>query len=161
MTDRLTTADRSLINRARALATVRGDEGIAIVTGSSDPDVAFGYAQHLLASMADLAERLGGGEDQAGDDDVRVAEARRRLAAFPPDTELAAMTPAKLQLHLVRVHGAAQMLNAVIRDGEREAAEDSIRLNAIRQLLRHFDWQRHDRQLALEAVERIVEGGTP
>jgi hypothetical protein len=100
MTRNLTDADRSLINRARALATVRGDEGIAIVTGSSDPDVSFGYAQHLLASLAYLAERLGGGD-----------------------------------------------------------AEDTRRLAAIREVLAHFDWEYHDRQLALEAVERIVEGG--
>ena len=99
----LTNADRSLINRARALATVRGDEGIGIVTGSTDPDVAFGYAQSLLASLTDLAERLGGGEDQADD--------------------------------------------------------DAQRLNRIREVFAHFDWEYHDRQLALEAIERIVEGG--
>jgi hypothetical protein len=98
----LTSVDRSLVNRARALATVRGDEGIAIVTGSSDPDVAFGYAQSLLASLADLAERLA---------------------------------------------------------GEGQANEDTRRLNRIREVFAHFNWEFHDRQLALEAIERIVEGG--
>jgi hypothetical protein len=37
-------------------------------------------------------------------------------------------------------------------------AEDTRRLNAIREVLRHFDWEHHDRQLALEAIERITEG---
>jgi hypothetical protein len=36
--------------------------------------------------------------------------------------------------------------------------EDARRLGEIRELLRNFDWEYHDRQLALEAVERIVEG---
>ena len=111
----LTDADRSLINRARALATVRGDEGIAIVTGSSDPDVTFGYAQSLLASLADLAERLSGDEDQAAED--------------------AAMD---------QIFGSGT---------------DTRRLGEIRALLARFDWEHDDRQLALEAIERIVDGG--
>ena len=36
--------------------------------------------------------------------------------------------------------------------------EDARRLDAIREVLRHFDWEYHDRQLALEAIERITEG---
>ncbi len=37
--------------------------------------------------------------------------------------------------------------------------EDARRLDAIRALLSHFDWEYHDRQLALEAIERIADGG--
>lgn len=37
--------------------------------------------------------------------------------------------------------------------------EDARRLDAIREVLRHFDWDYHDRQLALETVERIADGG--
>ena len=42
---------------------------------------------------------------------------------------------------------------------EGQADEDTRRLNAIREVLAHFDWDYHDRQLALEAIERIAEGG--
>ena len=37
--------------------------------------------------------------------------------------------------------------------------EDARRLDAIREVLSHFDWEYHDRQLALEAIERIADGG--
>jgi hypothetical protein len=110
MTDRLTPADRSLINRARALSTARGVDAFRVATGEqdqADDDAVYfgavGLAQYLLAELAALAERLGGGEDQAG--------------------------------------------------------EDTRRLNRIRELLANFDWDYHDRQLALEAIERITEGG--
>ena len=39
--------------------------------------------------------------------------------------------------------------------------EDARRLDAIREVLSHFDWEYHDRQLALEAIERIADGGQP
>ena len=110
MTDRITAADRSLINRARALSSARGADAIRVATGQQDQaDIdavysgAFGDAQFLLGELAALAGRLGGGEDQG--------------------------------------------------------AEDTRRLAAIREVFAHFDWEYHDRQLALEAIERIVEGG--
>jgi hypothetical protein len=37
-------------------------------------------------------------------------------------------------------------------------AEDTRRLDKIRALLARFDWERDDRQLALEAIDRIAEG---
>ncbi len=40
-------------------------------------------------------------------------------------------------------------------------SEDTRRLNAIRELLGRFDWEHDDRQFALEAIERIVDGGQP
>ena len=39
------------------------------------------------------------------------------------------------------------------------AAGDTRRLNAIREVLSRFDWEHDDRQLALEAIERIADGG--
>ena len=42
---------------------------------------------------------------------------------------------------------------------EDQAAEDTQRLDRIRVVLAKFDWEHDDRQLALEAIERIVEGG--
>jgi len=60
---------------------------------------------------------------------------------------------------------AQALLDALGRLAERLAAEDqpaedTRRLTAIRDLLAHFDWEYHDRQLALEAIERIAEGGS-
>ncbi len=43
----------------------------------------------------------------------------------------------------------------------RSAAEDTRRLDAIRGVLDRFDWEMDDRQLALEAIERITDGGQP
>jgi hypothetical protein len=37
--------------------------------------------------------------------------------------------------------------------------EDAQRLDRIRVVLAKFDWERDDRQLALEEIERIVTGG--
>jgi hypothetical protein len=45
-------------------------------------------------------------------------------------------------------------------DASEDQAEDTRRLGDIRALLAGFDWEHHDRQLALEAIERIVEGET-
>ena len=42
-----------------------------------------------------------------------------------------------------------------------DAAGDTRRLGAIRNVLDRFDWEFDDRQLALEAIERIVGGGQP
>jgi hypothetical protein len=35
--------------------------------------------------------------------------------------------------------------------------DDTRRVAAIRDLLAHFDWEYHDRQLALEAIDRIAD----
>jgi hypothetical protein len=123
----------------------------------------------------------------AAADDARVAEARRRLAALPHDTELVGLGQAELVAWVARMHGAAQLLDAFVRvtgvpgdptedtrpavreaarRGARKAAalaeheaEDMRRLDRIRDVPRHFDWEYHDRQLALEAIERIADGG--
>ena len=67
MNARLTTADNSLINRARALASARGVDAFRVATGQQDQDDndmvylgALGEAQFLLGELADLAERLAG-----------------------------------------------------------------------------------------------------
>ena len=54
------------------------------------------------------------------------------------------------------MHGAAQLLDAYVRADEDQAAEDVRRLDRIRVVLAKFDWEHDDRQLALEAIERIV-----
>lgn len=40
--------------------------------------------------------------------------------------------------------------------------DEAVRMVAeIRAIFATFDWEYHDRQLALEAIERIVEDGQP
>jgi hypothetical protein len=41
------------------------------------------------------------------------------------------------------------------------AAEDARRLEAIHDVLGRFDWERGDRQYALEKIKRIADGGQP
>jgi hypothetical protein len=87
-------------------------------------------------------------------DDPRVQEARRRLASVPPDADLARMPATELLAMLTKIQAAAWTLDIYLRE-----AEGTRRLNAIRDLLAHFDWEFHDRQLALEAIDRIAGGG--
>ncbi len=97
----------------------------------------------------------------AAADDVRVQVARRQLAALPHDTELVGLGLAELVAWVARMHGAATMLDAFVRDHEQDGeAEDTRRLDRIRVVLAKFDWEHDDRQLALEAIERIAEGGS-
>jgi hypothetical protein len=102
----LTDLQRGTIAPARELAALGTIADVRTVAGTDDTLTAlawfWGVAGVRLAHLADTAERLAGGEDQA--------------------------------------------------------AEDSRCLRGIRDLLSHFDWEYHDRQLALEAIERIVEG---
>ena len=94
-------------------------------------------------------------------DDVRVQEARRRLEALPHDTELVGLGQAELVAWVARMHGAAQLLDAFVRDHEQDSASeagDTQRLDRIRIVLAKFDWGHDDRQYALEAIEQIVAG---
>ena len=91
----------------------------------------------------------------AAADDGRVQEARRRLAAFPGDDELVRLSPVDLVSWLVRMHGAAQLLDSFIRDHE----PDDRRLDTIRGVLSRFDWELDDRQYTLELIDRIADGG--
>ena len=91
-------------------------------------------------------------------DAVRVQQARAVLEFFPPDADLARMPATELVTWCVRMQGAAQLLDAYVREAE---ADDALRLREIRDLLARFDWEHDDRQLALEAIERIVTGELP
>jgi hypothetical protein len=54
-----------------------------------------------------------------------------------------------------------QLLATIERLGgeQDQAAGDTRRLDRIRAVLAGFDWEHDDRQLALEAIERIADGG--
>jgi hypothetical protein len=49
-----------------------------------------------------------------------------------------------------------QVLDVLAGERDRDAAR---RLAEIREVFRHFDWEYHDRQLALEEIERIAITG--
>ena len=78
----------------------------------------------------------------AAADDVRVQEARRRIAAMPHDTELVGLDQAELVAWVARMHGAAQLLDAYVRDTAvlGEPGGDTQRLDRIRVVLAKFDW---------------------
>ena len=99
-----------------------------------------------------------------------VADARE-LAALPLGTVRDYVGETDLALAYASAFGRAQYVLAELvamadrlcgADDDDQAAEDTRRLGAIRDLLAKFDWEYHDRQLALEAIERIVnQGGLP
>jgi hypothetical protein len=86
--------------------------------------------------------------------DQRITLAREYLARtrdwpidhLPPSRMAAELAETRRQL--------GQVLAAV--DGQ---ADEAGRLARIRQVLAEFDWEFHDRQLALEAIDRIQGGG--
>ncbi|HEV8276295.1 MAG TPA: hypothetical protein VGQ26_11450 [Streptosporangiaceae bacterium] len=83
--------------------------------------------------------------------DQRITTAREYLAGvqqrdvlhLPPSALLRECAESKRQL--------AAVLAAI--DGQQDPAG---RLAQIRQVLAHFDWEFHDRQLALERIEQIA-----
>jgi len=69
-------------------------------------------------------------------------------------------------LALAHFWGAARVSLADLaaiaeRADDDQAAEDTRRLDRIRVVLAKFDWEHDDHQYALEAIERITDGGQP
>jgi hypothetical protein len=95
-------------------------------------------------------------------DRATIARARE-LAGLPADGNTGYTGQDNPDLARAEVLGEAQHLLRELAGlaGRLAAAtgDDARRLAEIRDLLAHFDWEYHDRQLALEAIERIVEGG--
>ena len=103
------------------------------------------------ATWEQIAAATGGDPDQARQAYRAWAEGEHRLRQdFPGgtiglgDEEYAAAVKAAGGPHAVPEPG--------------DTAEDARRLGAIREVLDRFDWETDDRQLALEAIERIVDG---
>ena len=78
-------------------------------------------------------------------DEISIEEARPKLGDIVDRARLAG------QSTVITRHGKAA---AVLM-----SAEDGRRLAAIRDVLARFDWEHDDRQLALEQIERIADGG--
>jgi hypothetical protein len=78
-----------------------------------------------------------------------LAEAKRRPVDQLPPTllmrEVAELRPL-----------LGQVLAVLAEERDRDAAR---RLAQIREVLAHFDWEFHDRRLALEEIQRIATGG--
>jgi hypothetical protein len=88
--------------------------------------------------------------------DQRITLAREYLAAargrpidhMPPSRMMAELVETRRQL--------GQVLAAV---AELKVWTSAVQLAEIRAVLAAFDWEFHDRQLALEEIERIATGG--
>jgi hypothetical protein len=123
--------------------------------------------QHKYAGMndADYAAALkAAGPPAAAGRHPLTAElnARRTAAAAVLGDYKAALASAALtsppgREWMLRLASALEDLLAEVGD----PAEDTRRLREIRELLNRFDWEHDNRQYALEAIERIAEGGQP
>jgi hypothetical protein len=98
----------------------------------------------------------------------RIAEARELAGLVTPDATRGRfpgwgddLLPAYVEAFTTGryVLGDLAAIAERLGDAEDQAAEDTRRLGEIRALLARFDWEHDDRQLALEAVDRIADGG--
>lgn len=76
------------------------------------------------------------------------------LYVRPGEDDLAALVSG-----LRKLADAAGEMAGALSSGEDQAAADTQRLAEIRAILGNFDWERDDRQYALEQIEMIAEGG--
>ena len=86
--------------------------------------------------------------------DQRITSAREYLAVAQ-QRDVLHLPPSALLRECAELRRQLAAVLAVI-DGQADAAG---RLARIRQVLAEFDWEFHDRQLALEAIDRIQAGG--
>ena len=87
--------------------------------------------------------------------DQRITLAREYLAAAR-QRDIDHLPPSRLMTELAETRRQLGLVLAAYDD--RQASETDT-LAQVRAVLAHFDWEFHDRQLALEAIERIVTGG--
>jgi len=96
------------------------------------------------------------------DADRRIVARARELAGLPADRndDDAGARAEVLGLAKYLLGELADLAERLDGD-EDQADEDTGRLGRIRVVPAGFDWEHDDRQLALEAIERIAEGGQP
>jgi hypothetical protein len=108
------------------------------------------HAVSAGATWEEIAAATGGDPDQARQGYREWAEGQHRLRQDYPGGIIG----------LGEEEYAAALEAAGDPDPAPAAAEDARRLSEIRDLLGRFDWEFGDRQLALEAIGRIVAGDT-
>jgi hypothetical protein len=90
--------------------------------------------------------------------DQRVTAAREFLAGArrrPVDQ----LPPTLLMRECAELRRLLGQVLGVLADQQAERQAETRQLAEIRAVLAEFDWEFHDRQLALEAVDRIQAGG--
>ena len=103
------------------------------------------------ATWAQIAAAAGGDPDQARQAYREWAEGQHRLRSdFPGGT-----IGLDDEEHAAAIKAVGEPPAAAAESG------DTRRLNAIRELLSRFNWESDDRQYALEAIDRIADGGQP
>jgi hypothetical protein len=83
------------------------------------------------------------------------AELARQFLAEVRGRSVEQMPPTLLMRECAELRRLLGQVLAVLAERQDEGRQ----LAEVRQLLAEFDWDFHDRQLALEAIERIVTGG--
>jgi hypothetical protein len=87
------------------------------------------------------------------------AEFARRYLAEARQRDVDQLPPSLLMRECAELRRLLGQVLAVLAERQDKARDDARQLSEVRQILAHFDWEFHDRQLALEAIERIVTGG--
>jgi hypothetical protein len=163
-------ADRDLMACAIATSQARGEYDPARHSDPADYP-ALTVAEHLealaLGEAIAFYYRHPAGVDRA----VRAGATWEEIAAARNTTAEAARAAYREWAEGQHTHagmGEEEYAAALKAAGNPDAApaasddaEAARRLSAIREVLSHFDWEHDDRQLALEAIDRIADGGQP
>ena len=83
------------------------------------------------------------------------AELARRYLAEARQRDVEQLPPSLLMRECAELRRLLGQVLAVLAERQDEGRQ----LAEVRAVLAEFDWEFHDRQLALEAIERIVTGG--
>jgi hypothetical protein len=86
--------------------------------------------------------------------DQRITAAREYLVGVQ-QSDVLHLPPSAL----LRECAESRRQLAAVLDVIAGQADEAGKLTQIRQVLAEFDWEFHDRQLALEAIDRIQAGG--
>jgi hypothetical protein len=87
------------------------------------------------------------------------AELARRFLAEARQRSVEELAPSLLMRECAELRRLLGQVLGILAETQAERQDESRQLAEVRQLLAEFDWEFHDRQLALEAIERIVTGG--
>jgi hypothetical protein len=90
--------------------------------------------------------------------DERAKQAARFLAEAR-QRSVEELAPTLLMREVAELRRLLGQVLAVLAERRDKARDEARQLAEIRAVLAAFDWEFHDRQLALEAIERIVTGG--